>query len=46
MEVKGSFLGFTEPLLATSLLDDESDMDEDTLAISITKREYQLLNRK
>lgn len=41
-----SFQAFVKYVLALSLLNDESDLDEATTTTPITKKEIQLINRK
>lgn len=40
------FEGFIDPILALSLIDDDSDLDEEHVNDSMTKRDYKALSRK
>ncbi|CAH1449537.1 unnamed protein product [Lactuca virosa] len=46
VEVISSFQPFVELVIAPSLVDDESDLDDTSVVSRITKKEYQLLNKK
>ncbi|CAH1423001.1 unnamed protein product [Lactuca virosa] len=46
LETIAVFQSFVEPVLAASLLDDESDLDDETAIAPASRRYYQMLNRK
>lgn len=46
VEINGEFQLFVEPVLAASLLDDRSDLDDEVVVAPAKRKDYQMLNTK